>query len=718
MKRPLILLGLILVSLSALAGPKIKIACIGNSITYGAGIANRDDNSYPAQLQQYLGDTYEVRNFGVNGRTLLHKGDLPYIQTREYKASLDYQPDIVLIKLGTNDSKPQNRSYLASDYLNDYKALLQSYDNLPGKPWIVLMSPVTCFTDDNISDQVIGTQIVPLVRQLAQEQHRAVINLYNLFSRPWEDYLMPDRIHPSSIGAGRVAQTIGQYIENNYRKTPATYPQALPAPTDTSNFNGYPQYNFTLPGGKSGESVQCHLVLPQASAPGQPWVLRARFWGHEPQTDIALLEHGIAIAYCDVANLYGSPDAVKRWDKFYSLMTRAGFNKKVTLEGMSRGGLPVYNWAAKHPERVLCIYADAPVMDLKSWPAKSSPDDTRQMMQTYGFKTEKQLDAWKKNPIDHAIALARTNIPILHVVGDADDVVPVAENTAVFRERYTAAGGTRMHVIHKPGVGHHPHSLSCPAPIVDFVLQAAGLAKNPCVRPIPGNEYRSAAGWAGGAEWHAVARDITATIEKQAAELGPDKRLKLLLLGNSITQGFGGCRSLVTYKPGRAAMDAMIGDSLLWASAGISGDRTQHLLWRIQHGNYETARPENVAITIGVNNINGGDRPEDVAEGILLIAREAAQRYAGARIILFGLLPAGADNSDPLRVKSDAIHAILLSRQAELPQGVEYVNPTLWFTDAANNGTLLPGLYSGDGIHLTGDGYSVWSGHIGQLIGQ
>lgn len=716
MKRPLILLSLALLSLSLSAGPKIKVACIGNSITYGAGIVNRDQNSYPAQLQQYLGDAYEVRNFGVNARTLLSKGDLPYIQTGEYKASLEYQPDIVLIKLGTNDSKPQNRIYLASDYLNDYRALLQSYDSLPSKPQIILLTPVTCFTDDNISDQVIGGQIVPLVRQLAAEQHRPVINLYNLFGRPWEDYLMPDRIHPSSIGAGRVAAAIGQYIGNNYRKTVATYPTALPAPNDTTNFNGYPQYNFTLTIGK--KEVPCHLVLPQAYAEGQPWVLRARFWGHEPQTDIALLEHGFAIAYCDVAGLYGSPDAVKRWDRFYDLMTRSGFNKKVALEGMSRGGLPVYNWAVRHPERIMCIYADAPVMDLKSWPLKSSPDDTRQMMQAYGFKTEKQLDAWKKNPIDHAEALAKSGIPILHVVGDADDVVPVAENTAVFQQRYTAAGGSRMNVIHKPGVGHHPHSLSCPAPIVDFVLQAAGLAENPCIRPVPGNEYRSGAGWVGGADWHAVARDITATIERQASALGPDKRLKLLLLGNSITQGFGGCRALVTGKPGRAAMDATIGDSLLWASAGISGDRTQNLLWRMQHGGYEKARPENVVITIGVNNINGGDRPEDVAEGIILVAQEAAKRYTGARIILFGLLPAGADNAAPLRVKSDAIHAILLNRQGELPQGVEYINPTPWFIDAANNGAFTPGLYSGDGIHLTGDGYSVWSRHIGQLIGQ
>ena len=92
------------------------------------------------------------------------------------------------------------------------------------------------------------------------------------------------------------------------------------------------------------------------------------FWGHEPQTDIALLEHGFHIVYCDVADLYGSDKAVQRWNSFYKRMVKAGFNKKVALEGMSRGGLIVYNWAAQNPEKVACIYADAPVMDFKSWP--------------------------------------------------------------------------------------------------------------------------------------------------------------------------------------------------------------------------------------------------------------------------------------------------------------------------------------------------------------
>lgn len=692
----------------------LRVACVGNSITYGALIPNRDRNSYPAQLQQYLGTGYEVRNFGVSGRTLLTRGDLPYIQTSEYRASLDFRPDIVLLKLGTNDSKPQNRGCLASDFLSDYRALIRSYRELPSRPEVILLTPVKCFTDENISDSVIGGRIVPLVRRLAYEDGLAAVNLYNLFGDRWDPATMPDRIHPSSIAAGRMARTIGEYILRNCGKPAAVYPATLPAPVDRSNFHGHTRYDFIMPWGKTGEGVACRLVLPRVYAEGQPWVLRARFWGHEPQADIALLENGFAIAYCDVANLYGAEEALERWDKFYGLMTRAGFSERVVLEGMSRGGLPVYNWAARCPERVCCIYADAPVMDLKSWPVGSSPEDTRLMMAAYGFRNEKQMRKWSRNPIDHAAALAGTDIPILHVVGDADTVVPPAENTEVFRERYEAAGGTRMEVIHKPGVGHHPHSLTDPDPIVGFVLRAAGLYSNPCVRPVPGNEFRSAAGWVPGAEWHGIAEDITATLRRHAERADSGKRLRVLLLGNSITQGFGGCRRLVAYKPGREAMDGAVGDSTCWESAGISGDKTQNLLWRLRHGTYDVVRPENIVITIGINNLIAGDRPEEVTEGIEAVAREAARLFPASRIILFGLLPAGADGSDPLRRKSLRVHRLLAERKAALPDNVRYVDPTAWFV--APDGKPLPGLYSGDNIHLTAEGYRVWSGRIAALL--
>ncbi|MFR3710846.1 MAG: alpha/beta hydrolase family protein [Phocaeicola plebeius] len=215
-----------------------------------------------------------------------------------------------------------------------------------------------------------------------------------------------------------------------------------------------------------------------------------------------------------MADLYGSDKATERWDRFYRYLRKHGFHRKAVLEGMSRGGLIVYNWAAKNPDKVACIYADAPVMDITSWPmgkgsSEGSAEDTRRMMEVYGFGSEQEAAEWKGNPLDHAGRIARAGIPVLHVVGDADTVVPVAENTAVFEAEMKRLGAP-VKVIHKPGIGHHPHSLNNPEPIVKFILQATGRYGNPCTQAVPGNEFRSAAGWkraANGIPWNATSRN-------------------------------------------------------------------------------------------------------------------------------------------------------------------------------------------------------------------
>jgi len=230
-------------------------------------------------------------------------------------------------------------------------------------------------------------------------------------------------------------------------------------PGERSSFHSFVQYNFKI------DNLNCKVVVPDKVADGKPWIWRARFFGHEPQTDIALLKKGYHVAYVDVSGLFGSPKAVERWDKFYKYLTESrGLSKKPVLEGMSRGGLIIYNWAAKNPDKVSCIYADAPVCDFKSWPGIN-----KDIMNAYGF-TEEQAKEYKGNPIDNLKPLAEAGVPLLHVVGDADKVVPVAENTLVIEKRYKKMGG-KIKVIHKKNAGHHPHSLKDPTPIVDFILK-------------------------------------------------------------------------------------------------------------------------------------------------------------------------------------------------------------------------------------------------------
>lgn len=237
-----------------------------------------------------------------------------------------------------------------------------------------------------------------------------------------------------------------------------------------SSFHGYDCADFVFQG------HSCKVVKPHHVAPGAPWIWRARFFGVEPQTDIALLGSGFHVAYCDVSELFGNPEALGVWNAFYAKLHQAGLSGKVCMEGFSRGGVYVYRWAAENPEKVACVYADAPVLDLKSWPGgkgigKGDTACWAAFKRDFALRSEKEALSFKGNPINLVPAIVKGKYPLLHVVGDADDVVPVAENTALFEAKVKRAGGN-ITVIHKPGVNHHPHSLSNPQPIVDFILKA------------------------------------------------------------------------------------------------------------------------------------------------------------------------------------------------------------------------------------------------------
>ncbi len=245
---------------------------------------------------------------------------------------------------------------------------------------------------------------------------------------------------------------------------------AAPPAAQRSVWQGFERLDFPVDGRAA------LLVLPKTPAPGRPWIWRTEFFGHEPQADLALLGRGYHVAYLDVQNLYGAPVALDAMDRFYERLEREfGLAPKVVLEGLSRGGLFAFNWAARHPDRVACLYVDAPVCDFKSWPAgwgkdPGSATDWERCKQVYGL-TDEQARAYALNPVDNLAPLATAHIPILSVCGDADEVVPIGENTLLVQERYAKLGGP-MTVIIKPGVNHHPHSLKDPTRIVDFIARA------------------------------------------------------------------------------------------------------------------------------------------------------------------------------------------------------------------------------------------------------
>lgn len=207
----------------------IRVACIGNSITDGHGIDLAPANGYPAQLQRMLGEGYWVKNFGVSGRTLLNKGDNPYMNEVAWKDAQAFKPDIVIIKLGTNDSKPQNWQY-ASEFKQDLQQLITTLRPdlaQPVKkknkrraaaqpvvgPQIFLCTPIPAFKSTwNINDSIIANGIIPIQQEVANEYGLKVIDLHTLFANDG-DKMQADGIHPDDKGVRRIAEIVAAALK-------------------------------------------------------------------------------------------------------------------------------------------------------------------------------------------------------------------------------------------------------------------------------------------------------------------------------------------------------------------------------------------------------------------------------------------------------------------------------------------------------------------------
>ncbi|WP_419193873.1 signaling protein [Novipirellula herctigrandis] len=256
-------------------------------------------------------------------------------------------------------------------------------------------------------------------------------------------------------------------------------------PGKKNDFKGFDHYQF------SSDGVPIEVVCPKKPAPGNPWIWRGMFWGahFNPATeltifaDLKMLDAGYYIVKAPGDSL-GHPSGSDLMDVAYNLLTDTyGFSKKPAMVAVSRECLSVYRWASANPEKVSCIYADNGVCALKSWPggklvpssdskAMGSAQQWRSAKKKYGFHSDEEALAYKQNPIDLLGPLAQAGIPLLHVCGSADDVVPYEENHAIMKRRYEQLGGS-IEVIVENGKGHHPHGLKDPAPIIDFFLQHA-----------------------------------------------------------------------------------------------------------------------------------------------------------------------------------------------------------------------------------------------------
>ena len=348
---------------------------------------------------------------------------------------------------------------------------------------------ITCLANWNGQDPM---QVVPAALKEG-------IGLYG-FTRPGADSLLPlESLLARSVGElkgdekniavlarafhGAPMDSIrtadGRFVEKAGAEASAP---PMPAEEKTTSWNGFKRLNFFVAG------RPCFITQPAIAAPGRPWVWRTSFPDFHAEVDLELLRNGWAVAYIECLDLIGCDASLDLMDQFYPEMTeQRGFAKQPALEAVSRGGLHAYRYAARHPERIACIYADTPVMDLKSWPLgwPGAKKETADALKFYGFKNEAELRAWRGNPVDLLEPIAKAKIPLRHVISLNDRVVPPEQNTLEAQRRLQKLGHPMELVTVREGTaesnGHH-------FPLPEAFASARFVMRHTTVLPA-GHEY-------------------------------------------------------------------------------------------------------------------------------------------------------------------------------------------------------------------------------------
>ena len=217
MKKILILSLYILFCAVLSAQKPVKVACVGNSITYGYGLADRDKDAYPGKLQQMLGEGYLVDNFGKSGATLLNKGHRPYMQQKEFKDALAFAGDIVVIHLGINDTDPRDWPNYRDFFIQDYRALIDSF-RVANPKCRILIARLTPIADRHPRFES-GTrdwhgEIQQAIETIAKYANVQLIDFHEpLYPYP---YLLPDAVHPTKEGAAILAKTVYEGITGDF----------------------------------------------------------------------------------------------------------------------------------------------------------------------------------------------------------------------------------------------------------------------------------------------------------------------------------------------------------------------------------------------------------------------------------------------------------------------------------------------------------------------
>lgn len=391
----------------------------------------------------------------------------------------------------------------------------------------------------------------------------------------------------------------------------------LSAQARISQWKGFTRHDMSF------EERPLRIIVPDQALPGNPWLWRARFPDWHTEADSMLVAAGFHLVYLNTDNLYGSPEAVASWNSLYKFVrTTYQLNAKVALAGVSRGGLFVYNWAKENPEKVACIYAEAPVCDFTSWPGgfgagEGSPKNWDQLKTVYGFTSDEAAKAYENNPIDQLEALAKSKVPILHMISLQDQVVPPNENTFVLLDTYLKLGGPATVVPCTRGEqklkGHH-FPIETPRRVADFILYHA----NPT--PLAAALYHQPRG----------------SLENCRIQFEQHKEGRVAFLGGSITYNPGWRDSVSAYLQKRFP-----DTKFEFIAAGIPSMGTTPAAFRLERDVLSNGRIDLLFEEAAVNDAGNGRSDSEQVKAMEGIIRHTRIKNPKADIVMMHFVDPG-----------------------------------------------------------------------------
>ncbi|AWO00316.1 SGNH/GDSL hydrolase family protein [Chitinophaga alhagiae] len=387
--------------------------------------------------------------------------------------------------------------------------------------------------------------------------------------------------------------------------------QTLLAQERTVNWKGFEKVQFRF------QDRDAFYIKPMKALPGNPWVWRAHFPDWHTEMDSILVTRGFHVAYVNTNNLFGLPQAMQVWDAFYEhLVKERKLAPKVALEGVSRGGLYVYGWAKRNPGKVSCIYAEAPVCDPNSWPGgkgkgKGAPAEWAKWLQLAG-QTEATAADYADIPLKDLAGLAAFKVPVLHVIGLRDAIVPPDENTLPLVKEYTRLGGPAAVYPMTRGKqnleGHH-FPIEHPERLADFIYSNSV----PVQAPLQSSAYVKA----------------SASLAGAFRKFEETKKGTVAFLGGSITHNKGWRNKVAQYLQERFPHT-----TFQFIAAGIPSLGSTPHAFRFSRDVLEKGTPDILFLEAAVNDRGNGFSEKEQVRALEGILRRLYQQNAHAAAVL------------------------------------------------------------------------------------